>query len=190
MKITKFKIILGSSSPRRRDILTQMGINFDVRVCDEEEKYPKNLKGKEVSEYLAIQKAKFLKGSIKKGELLITSDTIVCNDNIILTKPRDKTEAFKMLNGLSGKTHKVITSVCLCSIKKKVVFSDETSVRFSELDDDIISYYIEQHHPFDKAGSYGIQEWIGLIGIDRIKGSYTNVVGLPSSKLFQKIRNF
>ena len=103
MKITKYNIVLGSNSPRRRDILTQMGIKFEVRVCEEEEKYPENLKGKEVSEYLAIQKAKFLKDTIKNGELLITSDTIVCNDNNILTKPIDKTESFKMLNSLSGK---------------------------------------------------------------------------------------
>ena len=190
MKITKYNIVLGSNSPRRRDILTQMGIKFEVRVCEEEEKYPENLKGKEVSEYLAIQKAKFLKDTIKNGELLITSDTIVCNENNILTKPRDTTESFKMLNSLSGRTHKVITSVCLYSTNKKVVFSEETSVRFSDLDDRIITHYIEKHHPFDKAGSYGIQEWIGLIGIEEIKGSYTNVVGLPSSKLFQKIRNF
>ena len=190
MKISKYNIVLGSNSPRRRDILTQMGIKFEVKVCEEEEKYPENLKGKEVSEYLAIQKSKFLKDTIKKGELLITSDTIVCNDNIILTKPRNKTEAFQMLNSLSGRTHKVITSVCLYSINKKVVFTEETSVRFLDLDDEIIAHYIEKYHPFDKAGSYGIQEWIGLIGIDEIKGSYTNVVGLPSSKLFQKIRNF
>ena len=115
---------------------------------------------------------------------------IVCNDNNILTKPRDKIEAFQMLNSLSGRTHKVITSVCLYSINKKVVFSEETSVRFLDLDDEIIANYIEKYHPFDKAGSYGIQEWIGLIGVDEIKGSFTNVVGLPSSKLFQKIRNF
>ena len=190
MKITKYNIVLGSNSPRRRDILTQMGIKFEVRVCEEEEKYPVNLKGKEVSEYLAIQKAMFLKDSIKNGELLITSDTIVCNDNNILTKPRDKKEAYKMLNSLSGKFHKVITSVCLYSIKKKVIFSEETLVRFSDLDDEIIFHYIEKHHPFDKAGSYGIQDWIGLIGIDEINGSYSNVVGLPSSKLFQKIRKF
>ena len=167
-----------------------MGIKFEVKVCEEEEKYPENLNGKEVSEYLAIQKAKFLKDTIKNGELLITSDTIVSNDNNILTKPRDKTEAFKMLNSLSGRTHKVITSVCLYSINKKVVFSEETTVRFSELDDEIISHYIEEYNPFDKAGSYGIQEWIGLIGIEEIKGSYTNVVGLPSAKLFEKLRKF
>ena len=126
-----------------------MGFKFEVRVCEEEEKYPENLKGKEVTEYLN-SKAKFLNDTIKNGELLITSDTIVCNDNNILTKPRDKTESFKMLNSLSGKTHKVITSVCLYSINKKVVFSEETSVSFSDLNERIIAHYIEKYHPFDK----------------------------------------
>ena len=111
-------------------------------------------------------------------------------DNIILNKPKDKLEATEMLLSISGKTHKVITSVCLQSVKKRNVFSEETLVTFSKLTEEMISFYIEKFLPFDKAGSYGIQEWIGLISIEKIEGSYTNVVGLPSSKLFQKIRNF
>ena len=190
MNLTKHNIVLGSNSPRRKEILSQMGFDFKVIISDKEEKYPTNLKEKEVSEFLSIQKADHLKENLQDNDLLITADTIVVCDNIILNKPKDKLEATEMLLSISGKTHKVITSVCLQSVKKRNVFSEETLVTFSKLTEEMISFYIEKFQPFDKAGSYGIQEWIGLISIEKIEGSYTNVVGLPSSKLFQRIRNF
>ena len=128
--------------------------------------------------------------TIKDDEMLITADTIVCNSDSVLNKPKNYNESIEMLTSLSGKTHKVISSVYVYTHKKQIIFSDETEVTFLDLDPDIITYYIEKYQPFDKAGSYGIQEWIGLVGIDNINGSFTNVVGLPSSKLFQTIRNF
>lgn len=190
MKLTKYNIVLGSNSPRRKDILTQMGFDFKVITSDKEEIFPANLREKEVSEFLSIQKADYLKENLQDNDLLITADTIVVCDNIILNKPKDNLEATEMLFSLSGRTHRVITSVCLQSVKKRNVFSEETLVTFSTLTEEIISFYIETSQPFDKAGSYGIQDWIGLISIDKIEGSYPNVVGLPSSKLYQKIRNF
>jgi septum formation protein len=190
MKITNYNIILGSNSPRRREILSQMGIEFEVRVSDKEELYPENLKKEEVSEFLAIQKANNLRNDLREDELLITSDTIVLNDGEILNKPKNEKEAKEMLQSLSAKTHKVITSVCLLSTEKIKFFSERTNVTFSKLSDEIIQFYIENYNPFDKAGSYGIQEWIGYIAVEKIEGSYNNVVGFPSSRVFNEIRNF
>ena len=190
MKITNYNIILGSNSPRRREILSQMGIEFEVRVSDKEELYPENLKKEEVSEFLAIQKANNLRNELQEDELLITSDTIVLNDGEILNKPKTEKEAKEILQSLSGKTHKVITSVCLLSTEKIKVFSERTNVTFYELSDEMINFYIENYNPFDKAGSYGIQEWIGYIAVEKIEGSYNNVVGFPSSRVFNEIRNF
>lgn len=190
MNLTKYNIILGSNSPRRKDLLSKIGFDFKIIICDKEEIFPKHLKEKEVSEFLSIQKADYLKENLHNNDLLITADTIVVCDHIILNKPKNKLEAKEMLLSLSGNTHKVITSVCLQTLKKRKVFSEVTLVTFSKLTEDMISFYIERFEPFDKAGSYGIQEWIGLISIIRIEGSYTNVVGLPTSKLFHTIRNF
>ena len=190
MKKIRYNIILGSNSPRRKEILTAMGINFIVRSSNTDESYPNYLKEKEISEFLAVKKSKNLINTIKDDEMLITADTIVCNSDSVLNKPKNYNESIEMLTSLSGKTHKVISSVYVYTHKKQIIFSDETEVTFLDLDPDIITYYIEKYQPFDKAGSYGIQEWIGLVGIDNINGSFTNVVGLPSSKLFQTIRNF
>jgi len=190
MKITNYNLVLGSNSPRRKEILTEMGFQFEVRVSNKEEVFLDNLKGKEVSEFLAIQKAKNLQENMKENELLITADTIVVINNKILGKPKSKEESYKMIQSLSGNKHEVITSVSLTTTDKQEVFSVTTKVTFNTISDKEINFYIENYSPFDKAGSYGIQEWIGLISIQKIEGSYTNVVGLPSQKLFEKIRLF
>ncbi|HIE72846.1 MAG TPA: septum formation protein Maf [Flavobacteriales bacterium] len=184
------KIILGSVSPRRQELLKSLGIDFEIRVKDLKEKYPKNLKEKEISEFLAIQKSENLSKTLKSEEILITADTIVVKGDRVLNKPKDRLEAQEMLQFLSGDKHKVITSVCLASKNKQEVFTSETEVHFKILSIEEIDYYIKEYQPFDKAGAYGIQEWIGLIGIEKIKGSYCNVVGLPVVKLYQKLRQF
>ena len=190
MKITNYNLILGSSSPRRKEILENMGIDFTIRTSEKDEIFPKNLKTKKVSVFLAQQKSENLFNSLSDEELLITADTVVIKNNMILGKPKNKTEAKKMLQTLSNSNHEVITSVCLTSLRKSEAFSEKTIVYFSALSIKMIDFYIEKYNPFDKAGSYGIQEWLGLVSISRIEGSYTNVVGLPSSKLYEKIRNF
>ena len=183
-------IVLGSASPRRKTLLRAIINDFEIKVSDLEEEYPKNLKEKEISEFLAIQKSDFLSIKIKKNEILITADTIVIKGGQILNKPKNKTEAKEMLVFLSGSSHKVITSVCLRDQQKKLVFSSITKVFFKPLSDAEINYYVEEYKPLDKAGSYGIQDWIGLIGITKIEGSYFNVVGLPIEKLYQKLIQF
>ena len=183
-------IVLGSASPRRKTLLRAIINDFEIKVSDLDEEYPKNLKEKEISEFLAIQKSDVLSIKIKKNEILITADTIVIKGGQILNKPKNKTQAKEMLVFLSGSSHKVITSVCLRDQQKKLVFSSITKVFFKPLSDSEINYYVEEYKPLDKAGSYGIQEWIGLIGITKIEGSYFNVVGLPIEKLYQKLIQF
>ena len=184
------KIILGSASPRRKELLKSLGIDFEIRVKDLKEKYPKNLKEKEISEFLAIQKSDALLNTIKANEILITADTIVVKGDRVLNKPKDKLEAKEMLEFLSGEEHLVITSVCLRNHQKKLVFSSITKIFFKPLSNAEINYYVEKYKPLDKAGAYGIQEWIGLIGITNIEGSYFNVVGLPIAKLYEKLIQF
>lgn len=190
MKTTNYNIILGSNSARRQELLSKMGFQFKVKVSNKEEIYPNKLKGKEVSEFLAIQKSDNLKENLQKNELLITADTIVVIDNKILGKPKSKEESCEMIQSLSRKKHEVITSVALTSNDKQEVFSVLTKVTFNTISEKEINFYITKYSPFDKAGSYGIQEWIGLIAIHKIEGSYTNVVGLPTSELYNKIRDF
>ena len=184
------KIILGSASPRRQELLKSLGIDFEIRAKDLKEKYPENLKEKEISEFLAIQKSEQLSKTLKSDEILITADTIVVKGDRVLNKPKDKLEAKEMLQFLSGDEHSVITSVCLRNQQKKLVFSSITKVFFKPLSNAEINYYVEEYKPFDKAGAYGIQEWIGLVGIEKIEGSYFNVVGLPVVKLYQKLIQF
>ena len=190
MKITNYKIILGSTSPRRKEILSKMGISFKIRNSKLKERYPLHLKGKEISEYLAEQKSENIFKTLVEGEILITADTIVLQNNNILNKPTSINESIKTLKLISGDSHKVITSVCLRSITKKEIFSEITTVYFANISKKMREYYIKKYHPFDKSGSYGIQEWIGLVAIDKIIGSYTNVMGLPSARLFNEIRKF
>ena len=184
------KIILGSASPRRQELLQSLEIDFEIRISNVDEEYPERLKEKEISEFLATKKSETLSATIKENEILITADTIVVKGNRILNKPKDKLEAKEMLQFLSGDKHKVITSVCLASKQKQEVFSSVTQVYFKMLSNEEIDYYIKEYQPIDKAGAYGIQEWIGLIGIEKIKGSYFNVVGLPVVKLYQKLIQF
>ena len=166
------KIILGSASPRRQDLLKSIINDFEIKVSDLKEKYPKNLKEKEISEFLAIQKSDVFSIKIKTNEILITADTIVIKGDRILNKPKNKTQAKEMLAFLSDSEHKVITSVCLRNQQKKLVFSSITKVFFKPLSNAEINYYVEEYKPLDKAGAYGIQEWIGLIGIIKIADVY------------------
>ena len=189
-KLKNKKIILGSASPRRQELLKSLGIDFEIRVSDLKEKYPKNLKEKEISEFLATQKSEHLSKMLKGEELLITADTIVVKGDRVLNKPKDKLEAKEMLEYLSGDEHLVITSVCLRDQQNQVVFSSVTKVFFKSLSAAEIDFYVKEYKPFDKAGAYGIQEWIGLVGIEKIEGSYFNVVGLPVVKLYQKLIQF
>ena len=189
-KLKNYTITLGSASPRRKQLLTELGIEFSIKTTQKEEKYPENLDGAEIAEFLAKQKAEVISKELTGNYLLITADTIVIQNNEILHKPTDKDEAQRILQNLSGKSHKVISGVCIKSAKKEVVFSSETEVTFNKLSEDEILYYIENFKPFDKAGSYGIQQWIGYIGIEKIKGSYNNVVGLPTAELYQKLKLF
>lgn len=180
-------IILASGSPRRQQFFKDMDIPFSIQLKEIEEVYPNHLKAEAITDYLAALKAKAFEGTLQENDILVTSDTIVWLDGNALGKPKDRTDAVAMLQKLSNQTHEVITSVCLKSIAKTEIFHCVTKVTFTALTDEAIHYYIEKYEPFDKAGSYGIQDWIGLIGISKIEGSYTNVVGLPTELLFKKI---
>ena len=188
--ITKYNIILGSSSPRRKELLRDLGIIFTVKTKNKEEKYPAILKDEDIAKFLARQKASYFLNQLKNDDLLITADTIVTLDSIIFNKPKDKNDAFNMLSKLSNSTHKVITGVCIKTQDKELVFSTTTLVTFKKLLEEEINFYITNYNPLDKAGGYGIQEWIGKVGIVTIKGSYTNVVGLPLTELYENLKKF
>ncbi len=181
------RIILASGSPRRQRFFEEMGFEFEVRLKSVDEIYPGGLKGSEISDYLAKLKAAPFKEDLKPNEILITSDTVVWHKNRSLAKPTDEEEAFEMLQTLSDDWHEVITSVCITTTTDQKIFNSTTRVKFASLDDMQIRYYIKNHKPFDKAGGYGIQEWIGLVAIEEIQGSYANVVGLPTQLVYQKL---
>jgi septum formation protein len=183
-------IILASGSPRRQQFFKDMDLSYSIRLKEIEEVYPDGLQGAEITNYLAELKANAFEKELDTNDLLITSDTIVWLNESALGKPTDTDDAFNMLQKLSNKTHEVITSVCIKSIAKTEVFHCSTKVTFGTLSDEAIRYYLDQYQPFDKAGSYGIQDWIGLIGISKIEGSYTNVVGLPTELLYQKLLSY
>ncbi len=189
-KLNKINIILASGSPRRQQFFKEMDLHYTIRLKEIEEIYPENLKAEEITNFLAELKANAFENELKENDILVTSDTIVWLNEKALGKPKDYDDAFKMLQQLANQTHEVITSVCLKSIDKTEVFHCVTKVTFSDLSDEAIRYYLDNYKPFDKAGSYGIQDWIGLIGISKIEGSYTNVVGLPTEMLFQKLMNY
>ena len=188
-KLKNYNIILGSNSARRKKILEKMGLKVNVIASDIDESYSENIKLDEVPIYLAKKKSKALKNKIKTHDILITADTIVLFNNKILSKPINKEDAKKTLLQLSTNTHQVITGVCITTFNKNISFSTTSEVTFNKIEEGEIEFYINNYKPFDKAGSYGIQEWIGLIGIKKINGSYTNVVGLPSAKLFKELKN-
>lgn len=186
----EYKILLASASPRRQELLSNLG--FDLRIVklpDGDENYPNNLYREEIAVYLAKKKATSY-NILQESEILITADTIVWMDGKVLGKPENYSDAFQMLKFLSGKKHYVITGVCLKSINKTVVFHVETMVKFADLTDEEIRFYIENFKPYDKAGAYGIQEWIGKVGIEFIEGSYYNVVGLPVQRLYRELVRF
>jgi septum formation protein len=183
-------LILASKSPRRKALLQDMGIPFEARSKSVEEVYPPQLKGAEIAEYLAHLKARAFAEELTDKEIVLSSDTVVWCNNTSLAKAHNKAEAATMLSTLSGKSHQVITGVCLLSKQKTAVFSDTTTVHFNTLEEAEIEHYIQTYEPFDKAGAYGIQEWIGMIGIQRIEGSYFTVMGLPTHLVYQKLRSF
>lgn len=191
-KLKDKELILGSSSPRRKQLLREMDLNFIVEssFSKGEESFPQSLKDEEVAEFLAKQKSLSFKKELLPNQILITADTIVIVDSQIIGKPKDLEQASKMLHSLSGKTHKVITGVALRDSTHIVTFSDLSKVKFSPLSTSVIEYYIQKYKPLDKAGAYGIQEWIGAIGIERIEGSYYNIMGLPTSKLYHELLDF
>ncbi|MGM0529360.1 MAG: Maf family nucleotide pyrophosphatase [Bacteroidota bacterium] len=186
-------IILASRSPRRKQLLSALGISFRVVEPTLSENYPGELEREEIALYLAGRKAESIINKKAAGggnTIVIASDTIVCIDDTILNKPASRQEAIKMLKMLSGNCHDVITAVCIADFKREHKFYSETKVYFTKLQDEEIEYYVDSHKPYDKAGSYGIQEWIGYIGIERIEGSYFNVMGLPVQKLYTELKNF
>lgn len=186
-KFNKHRIILASGSPRRQQFLKELDVDFEIQLKDIEEIYPEHLQAEEITNFLAKLKASAFVAELEENDILITSDTIVWLNNKALGKPKDYDDAFEMLTEMSGTTHKVITSVCLKTIDKEVVFYEETLVTFTALSSDEIKYYLNNYKPFDKAGSYGIQEWIGLVAIEKIEGSYANVVGLPTHRLYEEM---
>lgn len=191
MKITDYKVILASNSPRREELLRGINIDFQVKVLsDIDETYPSDISAKEIAEYVAKKKANSYTNTLKKDELLITADTIVILNDRVLGKPRNKEDAKEMLLSLSGKIHCVVSGVCLTSTTKQTSFSVTSDVEFDQLTDKEIDYYIEHYTPFDKAGSYGVQEWIGYIGVKHISGSYYNIMGLPIQRLYKELKRF
>jgi septum formation protein len=189
-KFENIKIILASGSPRRQQFFKDLDLEFEIRLKEIEEIYLKTLKSLEITDYLAQLKAAAFENELQENELLITSDTLVWLNGKALGKPVNYDDAFSMLQEMSNKTHEVITSVCFKTKHKTQLVNDTTKVTFGNLSDQSIKYYLENYKPFDKAGSYGIQEWIGLVGIVNIEGSYTNVVGLPTQKVYDFLLNF
>mgnify|MGYP000191296733 FL=1 len=182
-----FQIVLGSQSPRRKELLSLMNIDFRVEVQEVEESYPENLTPIEIAIHIASKKAKSFKG-LSANELLITADTIVAQHQHILGKPKDAAHAKEMIQQLAGNTHEVITAVAFQYQSQLITFHDCTKVYMNPLSEAEINHYIENYKPYDKAGAYGIQEWIGLVAIQKIEGSYTNVMGLPTEKLYQALQ--
>lgn len=189
-KLKNKKLILASQSPRRKQLLAEMGLQFDVIVKSVDETFGDDLKLQEVALHIARQKAEAFDHEIDNNTIVITADTIVCLDDKILNKPTDRTDAVRILKMLSGNKHTVISAVCLFSNEKEKYFFVATDVYFRHLTDEQINYYLDNYKPYDKAGSYGIQEWIGLIGLDKIVGSYHNVMGLPTAELYLELMAF
>lgn len=187
---TSKKIILGSKSPRRSQLLSEAGFTFEVRVQDVDESFHDEMPVEKVAESLAIRKAEALKNTIKENEIIITADSVVILDNKIYNKPADYDEGIKMLTALAGRQHTVITGVCLLSSEKEISFSEQTLVMFDDMTSTEMDYYLKNYEPYDKAGGYGIQDWIGLCKVKMIEGSYSNVMGLPVRELYLALKEF
>ena len=185
-----FNIILGSSSPRRNELLKSLGFDFVINPSNADENYPLNLKGHEIPVFLAEKKASSFNGVLTETDLLITADTIVWCEGEIFNKPINFEAGKLMLQTLSGKMHEVFTAVCLKSANKQIIFYDATKVYFKKFTNEEMEYYLNKYKPYDKAGSYGVQEWIGYIGIEKIEGSFYNVMGLPVKKLHEELMKF
>jgi septum formation protein len=183
-----YQIILASQSPRRKQLLEQLDLPFTVKTKNTDESFPDHLKAQEIPIYLSQKKADAFMDELAADELLITADTVVCLQEKVLNKPENTAHAQEMLRMLSGQKHQVFTGVSLSTREKRVSFYDETSVHFNHLSDEEINYYIEHYKPFDKAGSYGAQDWIGLMGVNKIEGTYFNVMGLPVAKLYHELK--
>ena len=189
--LKKYKIVLASNSPRRKELLGGLGIPFEVRTKQGiDESYPEGLNGEQIALHISKKKAEAYKNDMTENELIITADTIVYVDGEVLGKPKDKDDARRMFKLMSGKEHQVITGVCVVTKEKTVQFASVTDVTFTQLDDEEIDFYINNYKPYDKAGAYGIQEWIGYVGITGIRGSYFNVVGLPVQRLYTALKQF
>jgi septum formation protein len=189
-KFTGTRIVLGSKSPRRVQLFQELGLPFEVMAKDVDETFPTQFRREDISMFLARKKALAFKSDVQEGGIVVTADTLVAVDDLILGKPSDAKDAERMLKLLSGRRHQVITGVCIMSAKKSESFFVKTDVSFKALRDSEITYYIETAKPFDKAGAYGIQEWIGMVGIEYIQGSYYNVVGLPIKELYENMLRF
>jgi len=189
-RFDKYRIILASRSPRRQQLLKDLGLTFEVVGIDYDESFPENLNGEDAAIYLAKGKSNSFRNKLSDNEIVITADTIVWCNNQALGKPVDYEDARRMIHELSGNTHEVITGVNLLSAKKEVAFCESTIVTFEKLSDEEIDFYIHEFKPFDKAGAYGIQEWIGIAACNRIEGSYFNVVGLPVQRVYTELIDF
>ena len=189
--ISNYNIILASKSPRRHFLLKELEIDFSIMADSNiDESYPEKLKNEEIVLFLAKHKANYYTKKLQKNDLLITADTIVLLNGVVVQKPEDRDDAIKILKSLSGNKHTVFTGVCIRTLQKSLTFFAKTDVYFNKLKNEEIYYYIDKYQPYDKAGAYGIQEWIGYIGIEKIDGSYFNVMGLPVQKLYEELSNF
>ena len=186
--LEKYKVSLASGSPRRRELMAGLGVNYEVRILpDVDESYPDTLQGEEIPLYIAKEKADAYIPMMQPDELIITADTIVWLDGKVLGKPQDREDALQMLRTMSGRTHEVFTGVCITTTDWQRSFTAQTEVRFATLSEDEIIYYVDNFKPMDKAGAYGVQEWIGFIGVENISGSYYNIMGLPVQRLYREL---
>jgi septum formation protein len=186
-----YKVILASNSPRRKELLGGLGIDFEVRtLSDIDESYPDTLQGEDIPMFISAKKAEAYKQGMADDEMIITADTIVYDNGHVLGKPKDRGEAIQMLRELSGHAHEVITGVSIVTKEKAVQFASTSKVTFAALTDEEIAYYVDHYKPYDKAGAYGIQEWIGYVAVTRIEGSYFNVMGLPIQRLYTELKQF
>ena len=186
--LKKYKVILASNSPRRKELLAGLGVDYEVRTLpDVDESYPETLQGADIPLYIAKEKADAYVAMMQPGELMITADTIVWLDGKVLGKPRDREDALQMLRTMSGRTHEVFTGVCITTTDWQRSFTAQTVVLFATLSEEEIAYYVDNFQPMDKAGAYGVQEWIGFIGVENISGSYYNIMGLPVQKLYREL---
>lgn len=189
--LQKYNIVLASNSPRRKELLQRLGLNFKVRtLLGIDETFPEALRGEDIARYVSRKKAEAYRASMAPGELLITADTLVCIDGTVLGKPKDEKQAREMLRLLSGRIHQVVTGVTVLSAGRMENFAVTSHVKFAALEDEEIDYYVSGFLPFDKAGAYGIQEWIGLVAVEELRGSFFNVMGLPMQRLYNVLKTF